>query len=82
MIRELDMVVLTCDVPEHGLKQGDVGTAVLVHKGGGYTVEFLALNGDTVAVVTLARRQIRPVRRREVANARRLASTSVSRGAS
>ena len=31
MIRELDNVVLTVDLPEHGLKKGDVGTVVLVH---------------------------------------------------
>jgi len=28
MIRELEMVVLTRDVPEHGLKKGDVGAVV------------------------------------------------------
>jgi len=30
MIKELDSVVLTTDLPEHGLKQGDIGTIVLV----------------------------------------------------
>jgi len=34
MIRELDDVVLECDLPEHGLARGDVGTVVLVHEGG------------------------------------------------
>ena len=28
MIRELETVVLTRDVPEHGLKKGDVGAVV------------------------------------------------------
>src|SRR5213594_464301 len=32
-IKELDAVALTCDLPEHGLVRGDVGTAVLVHGG-------------------------------------------------
>ena len=30
-IKELDAVALTRDLPKHGLKRGDVGTAVLVH---------------------------------------------------
>ncbi|MBI2163747.1 MAG: DUF4926 domain-containing protein [candidate division NC10 bacterium] len=29
MIRELDTVVLTHDIPEHGLKRGDVGAVVV-----------------------------------------------------
>jgi len=33
-IKELDAVALTCDLPEHRLTQGDVGTAVLVHDNG------------------------------------------------
>ena len=28
-IKELDAVALTCDLPEHRLARGDVGTAVL-----------------------------------------------------
>ncbi len=50
MIKELDRVVLTVDLPEHGLQEGDIGTVVLVHRGGeGYEVEFVALDGETVA---------------------------------
>jgi len=30
MIKELDSVVLTTDLPEHGLSAGDIGTVVLV----------------------------------------------------
>jgi len=39
VIRELDSVVLTCDVPEHGFKRGDAGTVVLVHARKGYSFE-------------------------------------------
>jgi Domain of unknown function (DUF4926) len=46
-------VVLTADLPEHGLKAGDLGTVVLVHRHGVYEVEFMALDGETVAVVSL-----------------------------
>jgi hypothetical protein len=31
VIDELDEVVLTCDLPDHGLAAGDIGTVVLVH---------------------------------------------------
>ncbi|MEH2226895.1 DUF4926 domain-containing protein [Nostoc sp.] len=39
MIQELDRVILTSDLPEHSLEEGDTGTVVLVHQGGkGYEV--------------------------------------------
>jgi hypothetical protein len=73
MIEELASVVLTTDVPERGLTAGDIGTVVMVHQGGrGYTVEFVTLGGETVAVVTLAAGQIRPIRPDEIAHARQL----------
>jgi hypothetical protein len=54
MIKELDLVVLRRSVPAHGLKAGDVGTVVLVHKKGeAFEVEFLTPDGETVAVPTL-----------------------------
>jgi len=70
MIRELDCVVLACDLPDHGLKSGDVGTVVLVHAGGGYEVEFMTLRGETVAVVSLAEDQLRPLDARDIAHVR------------
>ena len=75
MINELDEVVLTCDLPEHGLAAGDIGTVVLVHdEGKGYEVEFMTLDGDTVAVTTLRAEQVRPVQHDEIAHARSIAS--------
>ena len=74
MIRELDQVVLERDLPEFGLKRGDVATVVLVHDAGaGYEVEFTALDGETVAVTTLARNELREVNGGEIAHARGLA---------
>jgi hypothetical protein len=70
MIRELDSVVLARDLPEHGLKRGDVGTVVLVHAGAGYDVEFMTLDGETLAVVSLRDKQLRPIGRREIAHGR------------
>ena len=74
MMKELETVVLTAELPEHGLKAGDLGTVVLVHTRGDYEVEFMTLDGETVAVVSLAPDQIRPVGRREVAHARLVTS--------
>ncbi|MEW5720674.1 MAG: DUF6883 domain-containing protein [Chloroflexota bacterium] len=53
--------------------RGDVGTVVLIHRGGeGYEVEFVALAGETIAVVALEASQVRPIRHRKVAHARAL----------
>ncbi|MFM8552564.1 MAG: DUF4926 domain-containing protein [Nitrospiraceae bacterium] len=77
MIQELDDVILECDLPTHGLRQGDIGTVVLVHRAGeGYEVEFTTLDGETVAVVTLLSSQVRPVHKREIAHARELAGSA------
>jgi hypothetical protein len=70
MLNELDTVVLAVDLPEHGLSRGDLGTVVLVHEDKGYEVEFMALDGETLAVVSLFSEQVRPIGRREIAHAR------------
>ncbi len=72
-MREHETVVLLTDVPECGLRAGDVGTIVMVHGDpAGYEVEFLTLDGDTVAVVSLSPERLRPLGRREIAQARTL----------
>ena len=73
MIRDLETIVLTEDLPEHGLKRGDLGTVVLIHGAGGYEVEFMTLDGQTLTIVSLLPRQVRPVGRREIAQARAVA---------
>ena len=70
MIKELDPIILTIGLPEFGLHAGDLGTVVLVHQHRGYEVEFVTLDGETVAVVSLAPEQVRPVGHREIAHAR------------
>jgi len=70
MLREHDNIVLARDLPKYGLKSGDVGTIVLVHPVGGYEVEFMTLDGETVAVTSLSRDEVRPIARREIAHAR------------
>ena len=74
MIKELDSVVLTADLPKDGLTAGDIGTVVLVHENGrGFTVEFMTLAGTTIAVVTLLANQVRPIAKDEIAHARSVA---------
>ena len=64
MIRELDCVALTADLPEFGLHRGDVGAVVFVHTdGGSFEVEFVSATGETLALATLAVGQIRPADR-------------------
>jgi hypothetical protein len=51
-------VILTRDIPERGLRVGDVGTVVDRHvvpgvAGEGYSVEFFDMTGNTVAVLTV-----------------------------
>lgn len=72
-MKEHDCVVLTADLPNEKLKAGDVGTIVHVHKGGAaYEVEFMTLDGRTVAVVTANSSQLRPVSSRDLSHAREL----------
>ncbi len=56
-------VILTADLPEHGLCAGDVGTAVEHHTPPdheeGYSVEFFDMTGRTIAVVTIVARMLR-----------------------
>jgi hypothetical protein len=74
MIKELDPVVLTKDLPESGLRAGDVGWVVAIHRGGaGYEVEFVTLAGETIAVETVTADCLRPVAGKEIAHARMVA---------
>ena len=74
MIKELDPVVLTQNLPEHGLEAGDVGWVVMVHAGGSsYEVEFVTLDRETISVVTTRASAVRPVQAREIAHVRLVA---------
>jgi len=73
-MREHETIVLNRDLPEHGLERGDVGTVVLVHGGGaGFEVEFVTLDGATIAVVSLGAADVRAVSSSEVPHARKIA---------
>ena len=73
MINELDTVVLTHDVEEFDLKEGDIGTAVHVYKNNAaYEVEFITGEGETIAVLTLTAEDVRAIGEREILHVRPL----------
>ncbi len=59
--KTLDTVVLDRDVPEFGLKKGDLGAVVQVYKPDGLEVEFVTAAGKTEALVTLNQKDVRHV---------------------
>ena len=60
MIKELDTVVLTRDVPECSLKKGDIGAVVYRYEASAsYEVEFVTAEGKTIAVLTLGKDDVR-----------------------
>jgi len=74
MISELDMVVLTHDLSEHGLQKGDVGAVVHVYRDGeAYEVEFVTAAGRTIAVLTLAAADVRRMASGEILHVREVA---------
>ena len=74
MIKELDPIVLTKDLPEAGLQAGDVGWVMMIHDGGaGFEVEFVTLDGETVSIATVTADAVRPVHAKEIAHARKVA---------
>lgn len=75
VIKELDTVVLTHDISEHGLKAGDIGAVVHRYEDGvTFEVEFVAADGKTVAVLTLSEGDMRPRAGEEILHVRKLAS--------
>lgn len=58
----LDTVVLVRDLPEHGLRNGDLGAVVQVYEPDGLEVEFVTASGKTQALVTLNVNDVRPVK--------------------
>ncbi len=59
--KQLDTVVLDRDVPESGLRKGDLGAVVQTYEPDGLEVEFVTASGRTQALVTLRDSDVRPV---------------------
>ena len=57
----MDTIVLDRDVPEHGLRKGDLGAIVEVYEPDAFEVEFVTASGKTAALLTLNARDVRPV---------------------
>ena len=57
----LETVVLNADLPEHGLKKGDLGAVVQIYEPDGLEVEFVSASGQTQALVTLQVDAVRSV---------------------
>jgi len=73
-------VVLGRDLPEKGLKKGDVATVVEYHPvpagQDGYSLEVVNALGDTIAVITVPGSLIESLRDDEVFSVRSLATGS------
>ena len=56
-----DTVVLVRDVPEHGLRAGDLGAIVEQYPPDVLEVEFVTASGRTTALVTLKTSDVRAI---------------------
>ncbi len=76
MLKELDTVALTENLPDHNLQASDIGTIVHVHSDQqAFIVEFVTNDGATVAVVTLSANQVRSTEgRHEILHLREVVS--------
>ena len=73
--RELEPVVLVRDLPDAGLRVGDMGAVVLVHGAKALEVEFVTAAGRTQALLTLNPEDVRPVRDDDLLAVRAVGST-------
>jgi hypothetical protein len=74
--KELETVVLTRDLPELGLRAGDLGAVVHVTSPDAIDVEFVRASGQTQALVTLPEEAVRPVQDDDLIAVRRVSPTS------
>jgi hypothetical protein len=73
-IQEHQRIVFMEDLPQYGLKVGDVGTVVHIYDAGEtYEIEILNVEGEIVEVVTVMASQVRPAYDTEILHARPLA---------
>lgn len=71
LLKLLDSVILTCDLPEHGLHDGDLGVIVHVHVPDCFEVEFFDASGDTQAVIPVCDSDLRPAEQDDLSSMRR-----------
>ena len=80
-LHPLDVVVLTHDLPAHGLRAGDLGAVVEVYSPDAVGVEFVAASGRTQALVTLHPADLREVADNDLVAVRPVGSSTSGRDA-
>ena len=70
--RELDTVVLKRDMPDLGLRRGDLGAVVHVYGSDGLEVEFVTAAGRTEALVSLSTHDVRGIAETDLVSVRSL----------
>jgi len=70
--KELDTIVLRRDLPEQGLRSGDLGAVVQVYGDEAIEVEFVTASGRTQALVTLNAQDVRSVSDEDLLSVRSL----------
>jgi len=76
MFNLLDTVVLDRDLPEQGLRRGDLGAVVDVLPPDGLEVEFVLASGKTQALVSLRAADVRAVGEGDLIAVRELRRTA------
>jgi hypothetical protein len=71
----LDTVVLERDLPEHGLRRGDLGAVVDVYEPDGLEVEFVRASGRTQALIEVSVRDVRAISDEDLISVRTLEKT-------
>jgi hypothetical protein len=68
----LDCVVLVRDLPEFGLRAGDLGTIVAIYQPAGLEIEFIKASGQTQTVLTLTEADVRAIKADDIISVRPL----------
>lgn len=72
----LDTVVVSRDLPAHGLRRGDLGAVVQIYPPDGIEVEFVLASGRTQSLVSLRLTDVRPVAAGDLIAVRELQQTA------
>jgi hypothetical protein len=71
-IKLLDTVVLQRNMPDYGVKTGDIGAVVETYEPDGIEVEFVTAAGKTQALLTLKVEDVRPISENDILSVRSL----------
>lgn len=74
--KPLETVVLARDIPDRGLRAGDLGAIVQIYGPEGFEVEFVTAAGKTQALLTLSASDIRHVEATDLVAVRRLTKSA------